>query len=493
MGAQPTFQKVYFEDSITLLSAIDQTPDGGFVIGGGFSSRTVIFKVNEVGEVEWGTKTSAYGVFDIISAPDGSIYYLTGGDDAIGNARQVVVKLNQNGEKLWDMALGTTLLGFYKSMSIDLDGNLLVTQSQLVQSQEFVFHKISPAGSLLWSKSFDVGLNSHAKSIVASLDGGYLVVGVASGKGVMMKTDENGEVEWVKQLSNSQINSVSKFPNGDYLVSGQSNGFQKMVLSRMSPGGALLWTKSIPLKGVSVSAGAFVNGLGEIIMKSIVGQSFLGLIKLNGDGTLAWAKGYPVSYLEVSTPVPAFEGGYAFLSAIREDSILSSVLVRTDDLGRVADCEVFDLCIEVEDFEESIMDIAWNEIEITIDTTFEATHTPISIQSQDFCTPLIKPTPFFQIPDSVCVGTDIAPFGLNQENADWWSWKFEGGIPDSSSMQAPTGIVFPNAGTFQVRQVISFGGCLDTFQQTITVIPLPETTKQTILSLILREQVSPQY
>ncbi len=170
-------------------------------------------------------------MFDIISDSDGSIYYLTGGDDIIGNSRQALVKLNQNGEELWDMVLGLHFPAFSKTLTIDSGGNVLVTNSRLAQSLEFGFHKISPLGNLLWSKSFDIGINPFAKSIVASIDGGYLVVGVSSGKGVLMKTDENGEAEWVKRLSNSQINSVSKFPNGDYLVSGQTIGYQKLKLS----------------------------------------------------------------------------------------------------------------------------------------------------------------------------------------------------------------------------------------------------------------------
>ncbi len=54
-----------------------------------------------------------------------------------------------------------------------------------------------------------------------------------------------------------------------------------------------------------------------------------------------------------------------------------------------------------------------------------------------------------------------------------YNWSFSGGVPASSTVENPTGVTFTTSGAHNVSLTITAGGCIDTYNQNITVYPEP--------------------
>jgi PKD repeat protein len=55
-----------------------------------------------------------------------------------------------------------------------------------------------------------------------------------------------------------------------------------------------------------------------------------------------------------------------------------------------------------------------------------------------------------------------------------WDWNFGGGIPNTSQVQNPTGILYTKPGTYSVTLIsTSKGGCVDSITLTVTIAPAP--------------------
>src|SRR5205823_6525502 len=94
--------------------------------------------------------------------------------------------------------------------------------------------KTDSHGDTLWTKSYGVNLNdamNDAYSIRQTNDSGYIIAGVvespSAGKfGILIKTDELGNIEWNKlygtadTTSDGFFSSVEQTPDNGYIVTG---------------------------------------------------------------------------------------------------------------------------------------------------------------------------------------------------------------------------------------------------------------------------------
>ncbi len=109
-------------------------------------------------------------------------------------------------------------------------------------SADLVLLKISGSGSLLWKKTYDLGIsNRGSKSIVQTSDGGYVLTDNTGsfGTAAAIKTDENGVVQWTQnyaiyrsQLYNytGTINSVILTSDGGLAFVGDTPSLNVSVI-----------------------------------------------------------------------------------------------------------------------------------------------------------------------------------------------------------------------------------------------------------------------
>jgi hypothetical protein len=187
-------------------SKIIQTSDGGFILIGGTTSNDGdipesfkgeadiwVIKLSSEGDIEW-TKTyggsAADWGYSIIQTPDNN-YILTGytfsSDGDISKPiidsttfNFVVMKINSDGEKVWD----NTFLGMpphgANNIYQTLDGGLIIAGSLPRPSpdeRDALVVKLRENGAIEWQKTFGGSKKDEGKSIIQTSDGGYLLIG----------------------------------------------------------------------------------------------------------------------------------------------------------------------------------------------------------------------------------------------------------------------------------------------------------------------------
>lgn len=164
----------------------------------------------------------------------------------------VVVKYDVQGKKVWQRVLGGRNIETSSSgLDILSDGSFIVGGSLSSKSGDFtdidwygdIFDcfaaKISATGELLWTKAYGGDRNDYGNSVLATSDGGFILMGntksttdtfAATGTGYdnayVLKCNEAGETEWVNVIKSSEVSEMVNAIEleNQYVFIGQSRG-----------------------------------------------------------------------------------------------------------------------------------------------------------------------------------------------------------------------------------------------------------------------------
>jgi len=211
------WSRTYGEEMLYLGWGVEQTPDGGYVLTG-WEAKTIddrdvfLLKTDEAGEVEWSRRWDLDpgerdGAFDLILTSDGCILVCGIQSMNVGPRQAVLLKVDMNGNEVWLKRFGgeDVHTGFWDVME-DRDGGYIA------------------CGDLS--------------------SGNFEVRGSYSSKGLILKTDRNGELLWQQVVSTPEytsmmFSSAAVLPEGGYLFVG-----------RATPTGSahsdMLWMKTEP-------------------------------------------------------------------------------------------------------------------------------------------------------------------------------------------------------------------------------------------------------
>lgn len=185
--------------------AIRQTADGGFILVGTsenstFNSATTdirVVKLTSNGLVEWQQVYGNTGVNetggDILETTDGGFLVLGTASApseilsaSFGNTDAVLFKINASGTVVWAQHYGGTNSDSGISISATSDGNYLIAGGTNSNNGQFTGNsgstdawvaKITPTGTLLWSKLVGGNLVDFITTMTSSSDGGCVFVG----------------------------------------------------------------------------------------------------------------------------------------------------------------------------------------------------------------------------------------------------------------------------------------------------------------------------
>lgn len=260
-------------NKIDLLYAIQTTADGGSIVGGSSNS-------GPTGDKSQGNK----GGFD---------YW--------------VMKLDQNGSVVWEKTIGGSNLDYLKSIVKCSDGGYLIggasrsgisgdkTQGA-VGNYDFWILKLDPDGNILWDKTFGGKKGDYLNTMIQTTDGGYLLAGhsesnISGSKSEnargwfdywVVKIDESGNLMWDKTLgsTNSEyLYAVLQTSDGKYYLAGSSGskaggektedskGYSDYWLVKLNEDGTVAWDKTLGGAGNEfcyairkISGGGFIIG-----------------------------------------------------------------------------------------------------------------------------------------------------------------------------------------------------------------------------------------
>ncbi len=290
-----------------------------------------------------------------------------------------------------------------------------------------------------------------------------------------MYNNSFGETIWSKSYNDFLIYRLDLFPNGDLAVSGRIGDYP--VLMRTNDLGEPIWAKGLnhPIGNAVAYITPTVTS-GNNIICSYFGYYFL----LDGTGSLIWA------WDDGGLPIATNDGGYAFLSVfIDTGANYITTIKKTDSNGLVEGCEPIAPCLSFEDVEVTAFSGAVYPIaDVVVDTALDLTVVPINALMEDYCPPPVQePSAEFTAPGSICAGDCFNLENLLQQNADAWTWIFDELSPASSNSQNPGEICSSTPGLYELKQIISYLGCIDSFSTIIEVVPeiLPDLGNDTLI------------
>lgn len=480
--SQQSFSKEYIIDTNTSSSdvSIAELANGNFVVGG-VGVQNCIFKwLDADGDPISAKNYNSFPQNDslqvnyvnkIVALPDNgvivfgfSLFY------HINENRLFLIRLDAQGNKQWDISLGNSRVG-----STSLNNLMRVSDGSFVVSYispndsfpDIVLVKINAQGQLLWSKKFDSGGPDYIVNI-AETTGGDLIIGAEE---YLFKTNASGNLLWSKSYD-GWFSSLQSFSNGDILSNYRYDKTNQRNFStiRFDPQGNVMWAKKIG------NLGSYISWLIDPIVTPadniyvVLAQSTFA--KLDGNGNMEWSRNYSNGTYPYSM-TGTNDDGLAMLGTSYYPVNFNSV-IKTDADGNVDGCNHFPTCFQLEDF--TLQSTGAGQFTITdypIDTALEGSLQPLTFTAEDYCTPGELPKPEFTTPDTLCVGDCFTPGYLQQRFADDWYWKMEGCLPDVSNEQAPSSFCTIIPGTFKLTQYVFYGGCVDSFSTSLTVMPPP--------------------
>lgn len=337
--------------------SIDVTTDGGYVIAGGTysndgdiafnngNSDLEVMKINSTGNILWqktfgGTegetgiviRTISTGGYIVVGSTASSLPNVIGNH---GKQDIWVMRLNENGELLWQYCYGGSADDIPYAMELCADGGFVIAACTYSsngdvtgshQSGDYWVLKLDAIGNLQWQVCYGGSLLDFAHAVVQSDDGGYVVSGYArstDGDVVgnhgqedvwILKLDYLGNLIWKKSYGGTGgegTSSIQKTSDGGFALLGVThsnngdvigtNGEHEYWLVRINSAGDLLWAKcyggAATDNGNSIkrtSDGGFIlSGLSDSFDSDVLsnnGSHDYSIIKVDNNGVVKWQK-----------------------------------------------------------------------------------------------------------------------------------------------------------------------------------------------------------
>jgi hypothetical protein len=349
--------------------ALEQTADGGYVIGGGardcqsnpvcpyLTSRQcgLIEKLDAAGNLVW---TRVYSASSRTTAIEDIKQTSDGGFVAVGSVfatdselGALVLKLDDGGNVQWQRTLGPAghTSAYLNEVQQTADGGYVATGEFSPPSacdyghgcgQGVLVVKLDSSGNVAWQRgfnSFDANgvptASEHALSITRTSDGGYLVGGnwrntIGPGSccrgALLLKLDANGNSQWQKAYSGGVYCFFNGFNTTCYAI-----GADVYSVHQTSDGGYVL------------------AGSGDLLLRDSA-PLVPWLAKVDASGNLLWQRFYYQTYPATGRPLsqyfasasPTSGGGFLALGFTENPNDFAGELlaVKTDSAGLVGAC-----------------------------------------------------------------------------------------------------------------------------------------------------------
>lgn len=305
--------------------AIQQTADGGYILGGETESDDGdvlghhgnediwIVKLDATGNIEWqralgGTGNDYFG--SVQQTSDGG-YFVCGttgsvNGDVSGNhgvTDMWTVKLDSVGAVQWQKALGGSQLdsGFDAIQTSD-GGFAIAGQASSIDGDLFYSNgdkdvwivKLTAEGAIEWNKIFGGALAEYSSVIRQTSDGGYVVTAYThSSNGDI--TNAHGSVDaWVLKLSAAGVLEWQRTLGG----------------TNVDVGGDIIQTDN----GEYIVTGSTASNDGDVTV--LYGNTDVWVVKLEGSGNLVWQKTFGGSEYDLITSIEQTDDdGFIFSSS----------------------------------------------------------------------------------------------------------------------------------------------------------------------------------
>jgi len=368
------FAKTYGGTDDDWAYSVQQTSDGGYILAGGTWSfgevylNIFLIKTDANGNITW-AKTYGGAIDDIAysvqQTSDGG-YIVAGGTESFGAGGDIfLIKTDANGNITWAKTYGGTYGDGASSVQQTSDGGYIVAgyigfydASEDKYNFDIFLIKTDANGNIIWAKTYGGTSWDGASSVQQTSDGGYIVAGNtlsfgASGTDIfLIKTDENGNIQWAKTYGGTDWDwaySVQQTSDGGYIVAGYTYSFGAdgdIFLIKTDANGNIIWAKTYGGTDVDLAYSVQQTSDGGYIVAgttSSFGAGAVFLIKTDANGNIIWAKTYGGTYFVGASSVQqTSDGGYivageTYSFGADNDDIF---LIKTDANGNIGSCSI---------------------------------------------------------------------------------------------------------------------------------------------------------
>jgi len=248
-----------------------QTEDGGYIIIGHTCSfgaggaDIYLIKTNSNGDSLW---TRTYGgsgdefACSITKTVDNG-YLIAGQTNSFGSGGDDiwVIKINNNCDTVWTKTFGGTDKEFCRSIQQTSDGGYIiggVTRSFGAGSDDIYVIKIDENGNKLWDRTYGEWWQEWG-SVQQTSDGGYMIIGFSNSFGgdenvndiYLIRIDDGGDTAWTKVYDNYAWDNPMKFlqtPDDYFIAVGFAGRFNDpnndVYLMKFDKLGNLVWDRT---------------------------------------------------------------------------------------------------------------------------------------------------------------------------------------------------------------------------------------------------------
>ncbi len=243
---EPIWSRSYGGQHAEWAKHIIETSDGGFAIVGHISSTGsycygYLIRTDQNGNQLWsrqygGTETD--GLYSIQETDDGG--FIMGGvtqSFGAGWKDMYLIRTDANGDTLWTRTFGGTGndWGFRTIQTFD-GGFILVGEEQSFGASDMDMYvvKTDSAGNTLWSQSYGGTGTERAYSVNETFDHGLIIAGYTDSFGAgshdvwVVKTDANGNEQWSRTVGGSDYDngcSAQQTTDGGYIIAGYTESY----------------------------------------------------------------------------------------------------------------------------------------------------------------------------------------------------------------------------------------------------------------------------
>jgi hypothetical protein len=318
------WQKTYGGDYADLLRSMEQTKDGGYILGGYSNSPQSgekadanngigdywIVKIDGEGEIEW---QKTYGgneddqLYAIQQTEDGG--YVAGGNSnstgaltAVGGSVRNgtdywIIKMDENGTIVWSETYDFGKVDILTSLVENKDHTYLIggysspgpsERGEKDGINDYIALKIDEKGEILWEETVGSDGEDILKKMIETRDGGYLMTGTSSGKASGDKKTAMGSNDfWVVKLKDKQkpiqprATGIEAIPNPATTFTNIIIGyeFESGTATVVDMSGRTLQQFSITNRTVPVDLSRYPNGVYIVNIKTNVQSDGVKVIK----------------------------------------------------------------------------------------------------------------------------------------------------------------------------------------------------------------------
>ena len=271
---------------------VKETTNGTFILAGfiqnnpGDYSDGYMLEIDADGNFLWSNQFGGDGsdvFYDVTEAADGGFVFAGQLDNEVaGEATNfLAVKTNATGTAEWIQGLG----GMGEDLALGIisttDGYAIFGQNEDVDTgaKEGYLVKLNTEGNFVWDKKYNFAENNIGHDIIETSDGFFAMTGFQANPGsssnafIIKANATNGDVEWHRTVGGSMIDEAYELveaDNGDLVIAGMTevDVFDiNVLLSRYNSEGDELWFQSIGRAGyVDFAKGISLSGQGGFIL-----------------------------------------------------------------------------------------------------------------------------------------------------------------------------------------------------------------------------------